>query len=67
VLAPAVDSVLAQQADPQIAAQMKAYDFTQVIDNSIVEKLVNEGYFVQLFGEEIKAEQDRKAAIAFGK
>jgi ABC-type nitrate/sulfonate/bicarbonate transport system substrate-binding protein len=67
VLEAAVSSVLGQQADPQLAAQMKAYDFKQVIDNSIVEKLVNEGYFVKLFGDQIKAEQDRKASLAFGK
>jgi hypothetical protein len=46
---------------------MKAYDFKQVIDNSVVDKLVREGYFVQLFGDSIKAEQDRKASLAFGK
>jgi ABC-type nitrate/sulfonate/bicarbonate transport system substrate-binding protein len=67
VLAGAVNAVLGQQADPQMAAQMKAYDFTQVIDNSIVRKLADEGFFVQLFGDSIKAEQDRKASLAFGK
>jgi ABC-type nitrate/sulfonate/bicarbonate transport system substrate-binding protein len=67
VLAGAVDAVLSQQADPQLASQMKAYDFKQVIDNSIVDKLVKEGFFVQLFGDSIKAEQDRKASLAFGK
>ncbi|HVH27824.1 MAG TPA: ABC transporter substrate-binding protein [Vicinamibacterales bacterium] len=67
VLTGAVNAVLSQQADPQLAAQMKAYDFKQVIDNSIVDKLVREGYFVQLFGDSIKAEQDRKASLAFGK
>ena len=52
MLAPAVKSVIDQQADPRIAAQMKAYDFHKVIDNSIVERLVKEGFFEQLFGAE---------------
>jgi hypothetical protein len=28
---------------------------------------VKEGFFVQLFGDSIKAEQERKASLAFGK
>jgi ABC-type nitrate/sulfonate/bicarbonate transport system substrate-binding protein len=67
VLAPAVKTVVDQQPDPQAAEQMKAYDFKQVIDNSIVDKLVKDNYFVKLFGDSIKAEQERKSAIAFGK
>jgi ABC-type nitrate/sulfonate/bicarbonate transport system substrate-binding protein len=67
VLAPAVSSVVTQQSDPQLAEQMKTYDWKQVIDNSIVAKLVKDGFFVQLFGDSIKAEQDRKASLAFGK
>jgi len=67
VLAPAVKSVIDQQADPDIAAQMKAYDFHMVIDNSIVERLVKEGFFEKLFGPEIKAEEQRKAKLAFKK
>ncbi len=43
VLAPAVKSVIDQQPDPDIAAQMKAYDFHMVIDNSIVDRLVKQG------------------------
>jgi len=67
VLAGAVKSIVEQQSDPQIAAQMKAYDFHQVIDNSIVEKLVKEGFFEKTFGPSIKSEQDRKAKLAFKK
>lgn len=67
VLKGAVDSVLAQQADSQVGQQMKAYDWKQVIDNSIVDKLVKENFFVQLFGDSVKAEQERKASLAFGK
>jgi ABC-type nitrate/sulfonate/bicarbonate transport system substrate-binding protein len=67
VLAPAVNSVVMQQSDPQLAAQMKSFDWKQVIDNSIVDKLVKDGFFVQLFGDGVKAEQDRKAPLAHGK
>jgi ABC-type nitrate/sulfonate/bicarbonate transport system substrate-binding protein len=61
----AVKSVIDQQSDAQIAAQMKAYDFHKVIDNSIVERLVKEGFFEKVFGPSIKAEEDKKAKTAF--
>ena len=48
-----------------VAAQMKKYDFRKVIDNSIVARLVREGFFEGLFGNEIKAEEERKAKLAF--
>jgi len=44
---------------------MKAYDFHKVIDNSIVDRLVKEKYFEMLMGASIKAEEDRKAKLAF--
>jgi hypothetical protein len=44
---------------------MKAYDFHKVIDNSIIDRLVKEKYFEMLFGASIKAEEDRKAKLAF--
>jgi ABC-type nitrate/sulfonate/bicarbonate transport system substrate-binding protein len=65
VLAAAVKAVVTEQSDPQIAARMKAYDFHQVIDNSTVARLVKEKYFETLFGPSIKAEEDRKAKLAF--
>lgn len=65
VLAAAVKSVIDQQSDPQISAQMKAYDFHKVIDNSYVEKLVKDGSFEKIFGPSVKAEEDRKAKAAF--
>jgi len=67
VLKPAVDAVVTQQSDPQIAEQMKTYDWKQVIDNRIVDQLVKDGFFVQIFGDSVKAEQERKASEAFGK
>jgi ABC-type nitrate/sulfonate/bicarbonate transport system substrate-binding protein len=65
VLAPAVQYIVDHQADANIAAQMKAYDFRKVIDNSVVERLVREHFFEQLFGPEIKAEQDSKGRLEF--
>jgi ABC-type nitrate/sulfonate/bicarbonate transport system substrate-binding protein len=65
ILAPAVKYIMDQTADPQIATLFKKFDFRTVIDNSIVERLVKEGYFEKLYGPGIKAEQDRKAKIAF--
>lgn len=67
VLAGAVKSVVDQQADPRMAEQMKAYDFHRVIDNGYVSKLVKEGFFEQLFGPSVKAEEQRKEKLAFGK
>jgi ABC-type nitrate/sulfonate/bicarbonate transport system substrate-binding protein len=67
VLAGAVKSVVDQQADPNTAAMMKAYDFHKVIDNSFVDRLVKQGFFEQLFGPSIKAEEQRKAKLAFSR
>jgi len=65
VLADAVKAVVAQQSDPQIAAQMRAYDFHKIVDNSTVDRLVKEKFFENLFGAAIQAEQDRRAKLAF--
>jgi ABC-type nitrate/sulfonate/bicarbonate transport system substrate-binding protein len=65
VLAPAVQYIIDHQPDEKIAAQLRGYDFHQVIDNSIVQRLVDQGFFRELFGADVKAEEERKAAIAF--
>jgi ABC-type nitrate/sulfonate/bicarbonate transport system substrate-binding protein len=65
VPAAAVQYVLDHPADAQLAAQMKAFDFHKVIDNSLVDRLVREGFFEKLFGPQIKAEEERKAKLAF--
>ena len=65
VLAPAVKYIVEHQADPQVGARLKAYDFHKVIDNSVVERLVREHFFENLFGPSIKAEEDAKAKLAF--
>jgi ABC-type nitrate/sulfonate/bicarbonate transport system substrate-binding protein len=65
VPAAAVQYMLSHPADEQVAAQMKTFDFRKVIDNSMVDRLVREGFFEKLFGPDIKAEEERKAKLAF--
>jgi len=65
VLAPAVQYQIDHAPDSRVAAEMKAFDFHKVADNSIVHRLVREGFFEKLFGPGIKAEEDAKARIAF--
>jgi ABC-type nitrate/sulfonate/bicarbonate transport system substrate-binding protein len=65
VMNEAVTSIVAQQVDERIAADMKRFDFRKVIDNSTVERLVKEGFFERLFGPSIREEQQRKARLAF--
>lgn len=64
VLAGAVKSVISQQSDDRIAAQMKAFDFRTVIDNKYVDRLVRDGFFEKLFGPEVKSEENRKQKLA---
>jgi hypothetical protein len=64
-VSPAIKSIVAQQVDPRIAADLKAFDFHKIVDNATVARLVKEGYFEQLFGADVKAEEQRKAKIAF--
>ncbi len=64
VLADAVKSVL-NQADSEASTRIRNYDFHAVIDNSLVDRLVKEGYFEKVFGPGIKAEEERKAKEAY--
>jgi len=63
--AAAVKYVLDHPADARVEAQMKSFDFRKVIDNSFVDRLVKQGFFEQLFGPGIKAEEESKARLAF--
>jgi ABC-type nitrate/sulfonate/bicarbonate transport system substrate-binding protein len=65
VMAPAVKAITSQQVDPRLAKDLQSFDFKRVIDNSVVERLVKEGFFQKLFGAGIKAEEDRKGKLAF--
>ena len=60
----AFQAVVEQQSDPQLIALMKGVDYRRVVDNTIVNRLVKEGFFEKLFGPGIKAEQDRKTKLA---
>jgi ABC-type nitrate/sulfonate/bicarbonate transport system substrate-binding protein len=67
VMDEAVKSIVAQQVDPRLAADLKAFDFRKIVDNGVVARLVKEGFFETLFGPSILAEQERKAKLAFGR
>jgi len=61
----AVKAIISQQVDQRIATDLKAFDFHKVIDNSVVARLVKEGYFQSVFGPGVKAEEQKKASEAF--
>ena len=65
VLTTAVKAVVNQQTDPQMIALMKGSDYRSVVDNGTVNRLIKEGFFETLFGPQVKAEQERKAKVAF--
>ena len=65
VPAAAVQYVIDHPIDARLGAQLRAFDFHKVIDNALVDRLVKEGFFEQLFGPGIKAEEQRKAKLAF--
>jgi hypothetical protein len=65
VLVGAEQYVIAHPPDEQSGTLMKKFDFRKVIDNGPVDRLVKEGFFETLFGAGIKAEEDRKAKLAF--
>lgn len=67
VLEPAVKAIVKQQIDPRLAADLKAFDFKRVVDNSTVSRLARDGFFEQLFGAGIKTEEQQRAKLAFGK
>jgi ABC-type nitrate/sulfonate/bicarbonate transport system substrate-binding protein len=67
VLDGAVKSVISQQSDDRIAAEMKSFDFRTVVDNSYVARLVREGFFEMLYGPSVKSEENRKEKLAMKK
>jgi len=56
---------ITDQANAETATQLKDFDPHKVVDNSVVDRLVKEGFFEKTFGPSIKSEQDRKAKAAF--
>ena len=65
VLAPSVAYMIAHPVDERLGEQLRSFDFRKVIDNGLVDRLVQDGFFEQLFGPGIKAEEQRKRAQAF--
>jgi hypothetical protein len=57
-------NAIKDQADSQIATQIRDFNVKAVIDNSVVDRLIKEGYFEKLFGPGIKAEINRKSPLA---
>jgi ABC-type nitrate/sulfonate/bicarbonate transport system substrate-binding protein len=62
VLKGSVDAVSERQAQ-----ELKGVELSKVFDNSLVDQLVKEKYFESVYGAPIRAEQQRKQALAFGR
>jgi ABC-type nitrate/sulfonate/bicarbonate transport system substrate-binding protein len=65
VLKGSVEGVIERQRQEQ--PYLKDFDFSKSVDNSLVEQLVREGFFERLFGPEIREEQKKKHALAYGR
>lgn len=63
--AAAVQYVLDHPASEETGAAMRAFDFHKVVDNRTVDKLMKEGYFEEVFGSGVKAEEERRSAGAY--
>jgi ABC-type nitrate/sulfonate/bicarbonate transport system substrate-binding protein len=65
ISAAAVQYMIGHPVDDQLGAQLRSFDFRKVVDNGTVDRLVKEGFFEQLFGPGVKAEEESKAKLAF--
>jgi ABC-type nitrate/sulfonate/bicarbonate transport system substrate-binding protein len=63
VLKDSVKAVVERQSQAQ--PQIKQFDFSKVIDNSMVDRLAKEGFFQQIFGGSIKELQQKRQAQSF--
>jgi len=57
-------TAIKEQADSQTATAIRDFNVKAVVDNSVVDRLVKEGYFEKLYGSKIKSEIDRKSKMA---
>ena len=57
-------TAIRNQADSQTATAIRDFNVKMVVDNSVVDRLVKEGYFEKLYGPGIKSEIDRKSKLA---
>jgi len=64
VMAAAIKSIT-DQANAEAATQLKDFDPHKVVDNSLVDRLVKEGFFEKIFGPSIKSEQEKKSKASF--
>jgi ABC-type nitrate/sulfonate/bicarbonate transport system substrate-binding protein len=64
VMAPAVKSIT-DQANSQKETQLKDFDPHKVVDNSVVDRLVKEGFFEKTFGPGVKSEEEKKSKAAY--
>jgi ABC-type nitrate/sulfonate/bicarbonate transport system substrate-binding protein len=65
IMTDAVQYMIDSAPDTRMKAEMTSFDYRSVIDNSIVDKLIQEGFFLKLFGKDGKVEQEGKIAHAF--
>jgi len=63
VLRDSVKAAVDRQSQAQ--PQLKQFEFSKVIDNSLVERLVKEGFFEQVFGPSVRELQRKRQAEAF--
>jgi ABC-type nitrate/sulfonate/bicarbonate transport system substrate-binding protein len=63
ILKDSVKATVARQAAAQ--PEIKQFDFSKVIDNGIVHRLVREGFFQQVFGAPVKELQQKRQTQAF--
>ena len=63
VLKDSVKAVVERQSQAQ--PQIKQFDFSKVIDNSIVDRLAKEGFFQQIFGSSIRELQQKRKSQSF--
>jgi hypothetical protein len=64
VMAAAIKSIT-DQANAEAATQLKDFDPHKVVDNTVIDRLVKEGFFEKIFGSTIKSEQEKKSKAAF--
>ena len=67
VLEPAVKAIVKQQIDPRLAADLKALRLQARRRQQHRRSAGEGGFFEQLFGAGVKAEEQQRAKLAFGK
>jgi ABC-type nitrate/sulfonate/bicarbonate transport system substrate-binding protein len=65
ILSNQIQYVVDSNSDPLLKRQMERFDFRTVVENRVVGQLVRDGFFRQLFGDQIAAEEQRKEPRAF--